>query len=388
MLKRIFLIFLCWQSLRSGAQIVVGAAQVNAYLPFLKEKRVALAVNQTSTIAGRHLVDTLQALGVNIVAVFAPEHGFRGDHGAGESVSSGYDAQSGIAVHSLYGKNKKPSNQHMMSIDIVVFDIQDVGARFYTFISTLHYLMEACAENNKPLLLLDRPNPNGNYIDGPVLDTNFRSFVGMHPVPVVHGLTVAEYAQMINGERWLNKNKECNLAVVTCLNYTHSTTYVLPIKPSPNLPSQQSIRLYPSLCFFEGAAVSLGRGTNKPFEQIGAPWFLAGKVQFSPKDIPGVALNPPYANQICYGYDLSDSLYHFSDGLILDYLIEFYQNAPDKKNFFNSFFDKLAGTNLLREQIISGKTSQEIKQSWQKDLEAYKKIRKQYLLYPDFDEGK
>lgn len=362
-----------------------GAEKMQEYLPLLKQKRVALVVNQTSLVGNRHLVDTLKALGVGIKFIFAPEHGFRGDHSAGEKVASGTDAQTGLKVYSLYGATKKPSAAQMKEIDVVLFDIQDVGARFYTYISTLHYVMEACAENKKELIVLDRPNPNGFYTDGPVLDTVFKSFVGMHPVPIVHGCTMAEYAGMINGEGWLAGKRKCKITVVKVRNYTHDYSYVLPVRPSPNLPSMASIYLYPSLCLFEGTSISMGRGTEKPFECIGKPGLPIGDYQFTPRSIPGVADKPPYEGKNCRGFLLSDygnNIASVAGEINLTWLINLYKADTGRKTFFIPFFDKLAGTDQLRKQIIAGKSEAEIRKSWAPKLEAYRKMRKKYLLYP------
>ncbi len=369
-------------------QLKVGAAQLEEYLPQLKNKNVALLVNQTSTVEETHLVDVLLKEGVAIKKIFAPEHGFRGQADAGEHVKDGKDAKTGIPLISLYGKNKKPSPQHLSGIDIVVFDIKDVGARFYTYISSMSYVMEACAENNVDFMVLDRPNPNGHYVDGPVLKKEYQSFVGLHPIPVVHGMTVGEYAKMVNGEGWLKNKVTCNLIVVKCKNYDHNTFYELPIKPSPNLPNTHSIYLYPSLCFFEGTEVSAGRGTQNQFQIYGHPDFKKGDYNFTPIPRPG-ARYPKHEGKTCNGFDLTKlDLEEFQTHgrLNLRYLIHFYKNFENKDAFFlkNKFFDKLAGNSTLRWQIIKGKGEEEIRESWQKDLEAFKKIRKKYLLYKDF----
>lgn len=378
------LILLVFSIANVQAQITVGAERTNEYLPLIKGKTIALVVNPTSVIGKTHLVDSLKSLGVNIKVIFAPEHGFRGDQEAGAHIQSGIDKKTKLPIASLYGNKKKPSKKDLEGVQYVIFDIQDVGARFYTYISTLHYIMEACAENKIPLIVLDRPNPNGHYVDGPILDTNFRSFVGMHPVPVVHGMTVAEYAQMINGQKWLPKGIQCTLYPIKCIGYTHSTLYHLPIKPSPNLPTMESIYLYPSLCFFEGTDVSVGRGTDKPFEVIGRPNFAKGSYEFTPQRIAGVAENPPYMGQKCQGVLLTEfgrSFIPLNNRLYLVWLIDFYKEAPDKEKFFNSFFDKLAGTDQLRKQIQAGKTTMEIYQSWELPLRQYNKMRQEYLLY-------
>ncbi len=377
--------FLVAQNFRQD--IITGAEQFERYVPQLTGKRVAVVANQTSVVGNIHLVDTLLAKGVNVVKVFAPEHGFRGKADAGEHVKNDIDVKTGLPIISLYGKNKKPSAHQLHDVDAVVFDIQDVGARFYTYISTMHYVMEACAENVKEFWVLDRPNPNGFYIDGPVLKKKFKSFVGMHPIPVVHGLTVGELAMMINGEKWLKNGIECDLKVVSCENYTHKDLYQLPIKPSPNLPNMSAVFLYPSLCFFEGTVISVGRGTDKPFQVFGHPLLTNTTYDFVPVAMPGAA-NPKLKGEVCHGFDLSEfGLKEMPKykGLYLNWLINAYKNYPKKEEFFNEqFFDLLAGTDQLRLQIIEGKTEKEIKQSWQEDLNAYKQLRKKYLLYEDF----
>ena len=368
--------------------IEVGAQRTNAYLPLLQGKKIALCANHTSMVGQTHLLDTLLSKGINVVKVFTPEHGFRGHSEAGEKVSSSVDEKTKIPIVSLYGNNKKPTAEQMKGVDIVVFDIQDVGARFYTYISTLHYIMEAAAENGVKVLVLDRPNPNGFWVDGPVLDTAYRSFVGMHPVPIAHGMTVGEYAKMINGEGWLSGGKRCELAVVAVFGYAHLFRYQLPIPPSPNLSSMEAIYLYPSLCLFEGTPMSIGRGTDKPFRVLGHPSFPEGNITFTPKNIAGVATNPPCLGKKCKGFDLSDMAFIIlknNNFININLIIEAYKEFPQKDKFFTPFFDKLAGTKTLREQIVAGKTAEEIQQSWQDDLNAFKQIRKKYLLYPDFE---
>ena len=363
----------------------VGAAQMESYLPMLKNKSVALLVNQTSMVGKTHLVDTLLKQNINVQKIFAPEHGFRGNADAGEHVKDGKDAKTGIPLVSLYGKNRKPSPAYLEGIDVVVFDVQDVGVRFYTYISTLSYVMEACAENNIDFMVLDRPNPNGHYVDGPVLKKGFESFIGLHHVPVVHGMTVGEYAKMVNGEGWLKNKIKCKLIVIPCKHYTHQTFYELPIKPSPNLPNIRSVYLYPSLGFFEGTQVSVGRGTTKQFQIYGHPDFTKGDFTFIPQSRVG-AKHPKHEGKTCHGFDLTKlSLDEFrTEGRInLNYLIHFYKNFEDKKSFFlkNKFFDKLAGNSTLRWQIINGKSEATIRKSWQKDLDLFKKKRAKYLLY-------
>lgn len=370
------------------AQVITGAEQLDKYLPLLKNKRVVLAVNPTSMIRDMHLADSLRKLNVKITAIFAPEHGFRGNAEAGALIKSGVDKKSGLTVISLYGKHKKPTAQDLSKADIVVFDMQDVGARFYTYISTLHYIMEACAENNKPLLVLDRPNPNGFYVDGPVLDPKFSSFVGMHPVPIAHGMTIGEYAQMINGEGWLNKGMACKLTVIKAKNYDHNTRYVLPVKPSPNLPTMESVYLYPSLCLFEGTDFSLGRGTSTPFECVGKPGLKNGTYTFTPRPIKGIADNPPHVNKVCKGFLLTPfakNVFPSNPRIHLTWLIDLYQQDTAQATFFTPFFDKLAGTDQLRLQIMAGKSEDEIRKSWQADLRKFRDIRLKYLLYKDFD---
>jgi len=365
----------------SSPEIATGASQANEYLPLIKNLKVGLLVNQTSRIGDRHLIDTLLALGVEVKKIFAPEHGFRGDKEAGAAIAHDVDAKTGLPVISLYGQSKKPSPAQMEGIDAVIFDIQDVGARFYTYISAMHYMMEACAENNKRFIVLDRPNPNGMYIDGPVLDLSLKSYVGMHPIPILHGMTVGELAQMINGEGWLEGNRRCELTVIPVKNYRHSMPYSLPVKPSPNLPNDLSIRLYPSLCLFEGTPISVARGTTFPFQAIGYPDPRFGEFQFTPKSIEGMALNPPHEGKTCYGVDFRNQ--EAPGGLTLRHLIEFYNLSGFKDTFFNSFFDKLAGTATLKERIRQGWTEEAIREEWQDALAGFKRMRARYLLYED-----
>ena len=376
-IKQIICIGLLLLTFSVNAQkLVLGAERTNIYLPLLKNKKIAVVGNQTSMIANTHLVDSLLSLKVNVVKVFSPEHGFRGKADAGAKIEDETDEKSGLPIISLYGKNKKPTTEQLKGIEFLLFDIQDVGARFYTYISTLHYVMEAAAENNIKVIVLDRPNPNGHYIDGPIREKGFESFVGMHPIPIVHAMTIGEYAQMINGEKWIAR--QCDLTVIEMENYTHDMSYDLPIKPSPNLPNSRSINLYPSLCLFEGTNVSLGRGTEYPFQHFGAP-YLKSNYSFTPKSGEG-SKSPTHENKKCFGTDL-----RFQDNYLeeinLNWLIESYNNCPEKEKFFNSFFDKLAGTDKLRLQIIEAKTVKEIKESWQEGLNEFKKIRNKYLLY-------
>ena len=363
---------------------VMGAAQLDILLPKLKNKRVGLLVNHTAMIGKTHVVDTLVARGVNVLKIFGPEHGFRGNAADGEVVKHGVDVKSGLPVISLYGSNKKPTSDQLADLDVVLFDIQDVGTRFYTYISSMHYLMEACAENGKKVIILDRPNPHGGYVDGPVLKREFRSFVGMHPIPVVHGLTVGELAQMINGEGWLEGGVKCDLEVIKLQNWKHDDEYLLPIYPSPNLPNNQAIKLYPSLCFFEGTAISVGRGTEMPFQIIGNPLLKQFDFTFTPVTIPGVAVNPPHENKLCYGLDLREAT--VQKKMDLSYLIQMYTLYPDKDNFFTNpfdknYIDKLAGTDRFKQQVREGMSEDQIRDSWKPELDAYKKMRQKYLLY-------
>ena len=360
--------------------ILTGAEQLNLLLPIIGQQRIGIVVNHTSRVGKTHLADTLKRRGINLIKIFAPEHGFRGTADAGEEIKDGLDTKTGLPVVSLYGNNKKPTPEQLSDIDLVLFDIQDVGVRFYTYISTLHYVMEACAENNKKLIVLDRPNPNGNYVDGPIMEKQHMSFVGMHPIPVVHGLTIGELAQMINGEGWLGTKKKCNLEIIPVKNWTHRDSYSLPVRPSPNLPNDQAIKLYPSICFFEGTVISLGRGTQMPFQVIGHPDLKNMPFEFTPVSIDGMSKNPPLENKLCYGMDLRSA--PVKAQLDLSYLIQFYQAFPDKEKFFNNYFEKLAGTTILRNQIRQGMTEEQIRETWQKDLNAYKEIRTKYLLYP------
>lgn len=385
----LFFIVFSFITLELNAQeVVVGAARIDQYLPSLKNKTVGLVVNQTSTIGKTHLVDTLLNLGVNVVEIFAPEHGFRGTADAGELIKNGKDTKTGLSIISLYGDNKKPKPEQIKNLDVIIFDIQDVGVRFYTYISTLQYVMEACSESNKALIILDRPNPNGHYVDGPVLEMQNKSFVGMQAIPVVHGMTIGEYAQFLNGEHCLSNNKQCKITIVPCENYNHNTFYSIPIKPSPNLPNMTAIYLYPSICFFEGTnEVSLGRGTDFPFQLYGSPKFPNTlNFNFTPESKPG-AKTPPMQNIKCFGYDLSDiSLETLrKEKFTLKYLINAYRLSSDKSTFFNSFFIKLSGKSNLAGQIQKGMNEKEIRNSWKKELDQFKLIRKKYLLYKDFE---
>jgi uncharacterized protein YbbC (DUF1343 family) len=363
--------------------VIPAAERTEAYFPFLEGKRVALVANQTSLVGKVHLADTLVSAGIRLNRIFSPEHGFRGNASAGQEVADSTDQKTGLPVVSLYGSQKKPLPGDLADVDVVIFDIQDAGVRFYTYISTMHYVMEACAENNKPLIVLDRPDPNGNYVDGPVLEDKFASFVGMDPVPVVYGMTIGEYALMINGEGWLNSGKRCELTVIPCLNYNHRTVYAPPVPPSPNLPNLQSIRLYPSLALFEGTNVSVGRGTSFPFQVFGSPGITTGNFTFTPESRPGAALHPPYEDAVCRGKDLR----RYSppggnwDSLNLSWLIWAYKHTTDREAFFNAYFSKLAGTEKLQKQIENGIPEADIRASWQPGLEKFLGIRHRYLLY-------
>jgi len=368
-------------------KIIPGADQTNLYINYLNGKNIGMVVNQTSVIGDKLTpsVDSLLKLGINIKKIFGPEHGFRGNASNGATVNDSTDPKTGLPVISLYGKHYKPTPTDLNGINLMIFDIQDVGARFYTYLSTLQYVMEACAENNIELLILDRPNPNGFYVDGPVLDTTYRSFIGMDAVPIVYGMTIAEYAQMINGEGWLKNHVQCKLKIIKVANYNHNSAYTLPVNSSPNLNTAQSVLLYPSLCLFEGTTLSLGRGTYTPFEEVGHP-LLKGKYayNFTPVSIPGMSEDPPQKNQVCYGIDLKNydtGIIRSSGKLNLTWLLELYNAFPDKTHFFNAYFVKLAGTDQLRKQIEIGKTEREIRESWEPALGRFKIMRRKYLLY-------
>ncbi|MDC0028985.1 DUF1343 domain-containing protein [bacterium] len=369
------LIFLCSFGL-NAQELILGANRIEQIISLTNEKSIAIVGNQTSMVNNTHLVDTLISLNQNIITVFSPEHGFRGTGDAGAKIENEVDIKTGIPIISLYGKNKKPKKKNLEDVDIIVFDIQDVGARFYTYISTLHYVLEACGEENIKVIVLDRPNPNGHYIDGPVLEKEYKSFVGMHPIPIVHGMTIGEYAKMIIGEKWIEK--KCDLTVIEMLNYNRNKIYELPIKPSPNLPNKQAVNLYPSLCLFEGTVISIGRGTEKPFQHFGSPKSNLYNYSFIPKSGPG-SRYPKHENKICYGKNLTNTA--VLNSINLDWLIETYNQSQNKEEFFINFFDKLAGTDKLRKQIISGKSSREIKKSWEAELQEFKIIRNKYLLY-------
>ncbi|MEP1489684.1 MAG: DUF1343 domain-containing protein [Algibacter sp.] len=382
------------KQVQNDKQIIVGANLTEAYLPLLEGKHVGIVANQTSVIFKQiaashtprndeyiHLIDSLIDLHVNIKKVFSPEHGFRGNADAGELVKDGVDTKTGLPIISLHGKNKKPSAEQLKDLDIVIFDIQDVGARFYTYISTLHYVMEACAESGIPILIFDRPNPNGHYIDGPTLEIENKSFLGMHPIPLIHGMTIGEYAQMINGEKWLENGLQCEITIIPIKNYTHDTFYSLPIRPSPNLPNDQSIKLYPSLGLFEGTNINAGRGTEFQFQRYGAPFLDKNILKFSYTPIANFgAKYPKHKAIICYGKDLKDEVLH--GVMTLKWVIEAYKNSTDKSLFFNTAnFTKHAGTDKLQQQIEAGLSEKEIKSTWKDGLKAFEKTRSKYLIY-------
>jgi len=379
----IFVMILSFTGNANPNKILTGADQTDLYLTKLQHKNIALVVNQTSLIGDQHLVDYLISKKLTIKRIFAPEHGFRGEAGAGEWVDNSKDKATGIPIISVYGKNRKPSAVQLAGIDIVIFDIQDVGCRFYTYISTLHYMMEACAENNITLLILDRPNPNGDYIDGPVLQPAFKSFVGMDPIPVVHGCTIGELAQMINGEKWLANGVTTKLEIIKVANYTHSTKYEPPVRPSPNLPNYLSIRLYPSLCFFEATSVSLGRGTQFPFQVLGFPDTTFGTFSFTPKSLKGMELNPLQKDKVCYGDDFRElkDVPRFT----LSYFIDWFHKFKNKEEFLtrSQWFNQLMGNDIVLKLILEGKNEAEIRKSWETELTNYNLIRQKYLLYPD-----
>lgn len=366
-------------------QIVSGDQQTSVYFPLLKGKNVAVVANQTSVIGKINLVDTLVASGIKVVKVFSPEHGFRGNIGAGDLVKNGIDVKTGIPIISLYGKHKKPTDSDLKGVNVVVFDLQDVGVRFYTYTSTLAYMMEACAKNHIPLILLDRPDPNGFYVDGPVLQKKYKSFVGLFPVPIVYGMTTGEYARMLNGEHWLKDSLQCDLRVIPLKNYNHDMIVKLPVKPSPNLPNWKAIYLYPSLCFFEGTVVSVGRGTSLPYQIFGHP-DLKGSFEFMPESTPGASLHPKLEGKLCHGTNLTWYARMYDrqpKSLHLKWLIKAYKRfSALHKPFFNGYFNYLAGNAQLQQQIKEGLSIRKIRQSWQKDLKKFEEIRRQYLLYP------
>ena len=385
--RKIILLFgLLLASLGAPAQdrIETGAEQTGRYLPLLEGRRVGIMTNHTGTVGRTHLVDTLRSLGVDIRVVFAPEHGFRGQADAGESVASYRDRKTGIDVVSVYGSTKRPPDSIMQRLDVLLFDIQDVGLRYYTYLSSMHYLMEACAANGKRLIVLDRPNPNGFYVDGPVLEAKHRSFVGMHPIPVVHGMTLGELARMIDGEGWLRDGLRCKLTVIPCRGYTHRSRYRLPTAPSPNLPNMRAVYLYPSLCFFEGTPVSLGRGTDFPFQAYGHPE-LQGDFSFTPRSNAG-AKNPPLKDKLCHGVDLRTSPSDeriWERGVDLGYVIACYRQLNLGEKFFTPMFDRLTGTDYVRQMILQGAGADRIKARWADDVKRFKQTRKPYLLYEE-----
>ena len=366
-------------------EAIVGASRLELYIPLLKGKNVAVVANQTSIFNNTHLIDTLISNNINLKKIFTPEHGFRGTADEGALVNNSVDSKTQLPIISLYGKNKKPSSEQLSGIDVLLFDLQDVGTRFYTYISTMTYIMEAAAENNIPVIILDRPNPNGFYIDGPILEKENSSFVGLHQVPVVYGLTIGEYAQMVNGEYWLKDSLQCDLTIIPLGNYNRNYIYELPVKPSPNLPNWESVYLYPSLCFFEGTTVSVGRGTETPFQHYGHP-MIESDYSFTPKQAEGRG-KPLHCDTECYGENLIQHATNYKknkDQLNLTWLIKAYEQLKDKGNFFNNFFVKLAGTKELQQQIENGLSEEEIRESWKEGIEEYKKTRSKYLLYKDF----
>ncbi len=373
--------------LKTPDNIICGAERTDVYVEHLKGRQVGIVANPSSMIGDTHLIDTLLSMGVFVKVIFCPEHGFRGQGDAGELIKDHKDPITGISVISVYGKKKKPDPKDLLGVDIIIFDLQDVGARFYTYISTLHYIMEAAAEQDKEVLILDRPNPNGFYVAGPIREEGLKSFVGMHPIPVVHGMTIGEYAKMINGEGWLTGSIRCKLNVIACENYDHLCKYRLLVKPSPNLPNQKSIILYPSLCFFEGTIVSIGRGTALPFQIFGHPE-ISGDFQFRPVSTPGASLHPKLEGKLCKGVDLREygvARVMNENEIILEWIIQAFQELGSSADFFTAYFDTLAGTSTVREQIIKGWSADDIRAFWGKGIADFKNIRKQYLLYPDFE---
>jgi hypothetical protein len=372
---------------KTDDDITTGAEQTELWLPMLQGKNVAVVANHTSMINTTHLVDSMLALGVKVVRIFSPEHGFRGLADDGEEVASTVDPKTKLPVVSLYGDHRKPTAKDLKGVDIVVYDIQDVGARFYTFISTMTYVMEACAEQKIPYLVLDRPNPNGYYVDGPVMEKEYMSWVGLHPVPIVYGMTIAEYARMVNEEKWLTAGVHCDLKWIACKNYNHDDQYQLPVRTSPNLPNMQAVYLYPSLCLFEGTVMSIGRGTDTPYQLVGHPKLKNAAFTFTPSPHPG-AKTPLYNGDVCYGHDLhefADLYIRDYKGIYLFWLMGCYKDMPEKEGFFNAYFEKLAGTATLREQIVAGKPEEQIRASWVPGIVKFKLTRKKYLLYTDFE---
>ena len=376
--------FFFWLSFVSCAQSVkTGAEQIFAYIDLLEGRRVGIVANHTSVIGKEHLVDSLLSRGVNVIKIFSPEHGFRGSADAGASVESGKDERTGIPVISLYGQKQKPAKEDLSGVEVMIYDIQDLGVRFYTYISTMHYIMEACAENGIPLILLDRPDPNGHYTDGPILEPALRSFVGMHPIPVVYGMTSGELAQMINGEGWLANSAKCDLTVIKCNGYTHSTVYDLPVNPSPNITSMEAVYLYPTLCFFEGTIMNVGRGTDFPFRIIGSPAYPDKSFSYTPSPNAGNA-NPMHNGQLCYGMDFTsmdkNSLAEIRN-ISIEWIIDAWNKMGRRDDFFIAYFNTLAGTGKLRDQIISGLSADEIRASWEPGLKKFRAARQKYLIY-------
>lgn len=387
-MKKITIIFLsivCLTSFSQNMEVKVGAEQTDLYFPLLEGKRVAVLSNQTGIVGNEHLIDLLLRNSFNVVGIFSPEHGFRGIADAGEHVANSVDEKTGIPIWSLYeSKSNKPSVDKLNSFDVLVFDLQDVGTRFYTYYITMSRMMDACAEFGKKMIILDRPNPNGFYVDGPVLDMKYKSGVGWLPIPIVHGMTLGELALMINGEKWLPNNRTCNVVVIACKNYTHQTLYKLPVSPSPNLPNMQAVYLYPSICLFEGTVMSVGRGTSFPFQVYGHPHYKGSSFFFIPQSVPG-AKNPPYLGQKCYGVDLRNisEEYIRKNGFDLSYVIDAYNNLKIGDSFFTPFFEKLVGVDYIRKEIIVGKSAQEIREKWNDDVQKFKELRRPYLLYEE-----
>ena len=381
----LFVWFFCFDISFSQNQILTGADQYNKYIPLLKNKNIGIVAHKASRLNIKnkiHLVDLLLEKDIQIKTIFAPEHGYDGRSDNGDLLDDSMDESTGLNIISLHGKIKKPLPKHLKNIDLMVFDLQDVGARFYTFISTLHYVMQACAEKNIPILLFDRPNPNGHYVDGPVLNMKFKTFVGMHPVPIVHGMTIGEYALMINGEKWLGDNLKCDLKIIELKNYTHQSKYTLPVRPSPNLPNDQSISLYPSLCLLEPTTISIGRGTEKQFQIYGHPNFPESDFKFTPFPNFG-SKEPKWNSNLCFGVSLEKI--KVSNRLDLSWLIDAFNKLPKNQVFFKDSFERIAGNDELRKQIMNNTPISEIRKSWEPELSNYKKIRKKYLLYPDYD---
>ncbi|HCK23222.1 MAG TPA: DUF1343 domain-containing protein [Bacteroides graminisolvens] len=382
----LFCITLCTNAQKTNnSRLAVGAEQTSEYFPILKNKKIAVFSNHTGMIGNKHTVDVLLENKLNVVAIFSPEHGFRGDADAGEHVSSSVDSKTGVPILSLYdGKAGRPSEESMRKFDVLLVDIQDVGLRFYTYYISMVKLMDACAEYNRKMIILDRPNPNGHYVDGPILDMKYKSGVGWLPIPVVHGMTLGELALMVNGEKWLPASKECDVTVIKCKNYTHRSLYQLPVAPSPNLPNMKAIYLYPSTCYFEATPVSLGRGTSLPFQIYGHPNMRGYDYSFTPKSVPG-AKNPPQLDKLCYGKDLSglSDKEIWEKGVDLSYVIDAYTNLNMGEHFFRPFFELLIGTDYVRKMIIQGKSADEIKAMWKDDVEKFKVQRKPYLLYAE-----